>query len=203
MTDLTRRKVLVGAAATAMAAGVAVTARAASFGNPDRPPEGAVNALNRQGLTDPGPQNPALANQFPTFQNPPPTDVNAKHALSDPNKSVKIADAKLSLLFGKIEISLARDVADGVRWVHYILATRVAETLGVLLSLIWTAGFLPAFLHPSAVTVLLAKPTPRWKLLVGKSLGILAFVAIHATAFVFLTWSALGSRAPSNRASTR
>jgi oxalate decarboxylase len=76
MTDLTRRKVLVGAAATAMAAGVAVTARAASFGNPDRPPEGAVNALNRQGLTDPGPQNPALANQFPTFQNPPPTDVN-------------------------------------------------------------------------------------------------------------------------------
>lgn len=124
----------------------------------------------------------------------PPTDINAKSALADPNKSVKVADAKLSLLFGKIEIPLARDVADGVRWVHYILATRVAETLGVLLSLIWTAGFLPAFLHPSAVTVLLAKPTPRWQLLVGKSLGILAFVAIHATAFVFLTWSALGFR---------
>jgi ABC-type transport system involved in multi-copper enzyme maturation permease subunit len=122
----------------------------------------------------------------------PSTDRDARAALADANKSVKVTNAKLSLLFGKIEVPLARDVADGVRWIHYVLATRVAETLGVLLALIWTAGFLPAFLHPNAVTVLLAKPTPRWKLLVGKTLGVLAFVAIHATAFVGFTWAALG-----------
>jgi oxalate decarboxylase len=76
MTNLSRRKALIGAATTAFAAGVAVTAKAATFGNPDSPGEGAVNAGKPQDLTDPGPQNPALANQFPSLQNPPPTDVN-------------------------------------------------------------------------------------------------------------------------------
>jgi len=75
MTDLNRRKVMIGAATTAFAA-AAATAHAASFGNPDRPPEGAINARNKQGLTDPGPHSPALEEQFPSFQNAPPTDVN-------------------------------------------------------------------------------------------------------------------------------
>ena len=76
MTDLSRRKVLVGAAASAAALGVAATAKAASFGNPDRPPEGMINAQSPTSRSDPGPQNPAIANQFPSFQNPPATDIN-------------------------------------------------------------------------------------------------------------------------------
>jgi oxalate decarboxylase len=76
MPDLSRRKILVGAAASATALGVAATAKAASFGNPDRPPEGAINALSPTSRSDPGPQNPALADQFPSFQNPPATDIN-------------------------------------------------------------------------------------------------------------------------------
>jgi oxalate decarboxylase len=76
MTDLSRRKMLVGAAASAAALGVAATAKAASFGNPDRPPEGEINALSPTSRSDPGPQNPAIANQFPSFQNPPATDIN-------------------------------------------------------------------------------------------------------------------------------
>jgi oxalate decarboxylase len=39
-TDLSRRKILVGGAAAAATLGVAASARAASFGNPDAPPEG-------------------------------------------------------------------------------------------------------------------------------------------------------------------
>jgi oxalate decarboxylase len=67
---------------TATAAGgvtaVAATAHAAAtFGNPDLPPQGAVNAGHSGSLTDPGPQNPALANNLPSFLNPPPTDVGA------------------------------------------------------------------------------------------------------------------------------
>ena len=54
MTNLSRRKMLAGTAGAIAAAGIAVSAKAASFGNPDRPPEGAVNARNRQSLTDPG-----------------------------------------------------------------------------------------------------------------------------------------------------
>jgi oxalate decarboxylase len=76
MTDLSRRKVLVSAAASAAALGVAATAKAASFGNPDRPPEGQINGKSPTSLSDPGPQNPAIANQFPSFQNPPATDIN-------------------------------------------------------------------------------------------------------------------------------
>lgn len=44
------------------------------FGNPDRPPEGRINATP-QAASDPGPQNPALAAEFPSFQDPPATDV--------------------------------------------------------------------------------------------------------------------------------
>lgn len=56
--------------------GVAGVANAATFGNPDRPPEGKINAKTASSLSDPGPVNPALASQFPSFQNPPATDVN-------------------------------------------------------------------------------------------------------------------------------
>jgi oxalate decarboxylase len=75
MKNLSRREMLLGAAASA-AFGVAGGANAASFGNPDRPPEGRINDKSPSGLNDPGPQNPALAGQFPSFQDPPATDVN-------------------------------------------------------------------------------------------------------------------------------
>jgi oxalate decarboxylase len=76
MTDLSRRKALVGAAASAAALGVAVTDKAASPGNPDRPLEGRINAKSPTSLSDPGPQSATLASQFPSFQNPPATNVN-------------------------------------------------------------------------------------------------------------------------------
>ncbi|MCQ8242449.1 oxalate decarboxylase family bicupin [Rhizosaccharibacter radicis] len=72
MTFLARRGLL----AAAGALGAAGAARAASFGNPDNPPQGAVNVTNKAGLTEPGPKNPTLAGQFPSFQNPPATDVD-------------------------------------------------------------------------------------------------------------------------------
>ena len=59
------------------------------------------------------------------------------------------------------------------------------------LALLWTAGFLPVFLEPNAVVVLLAKPVPRWSLLAGKFIGVLVFVAFQACVFVGGTWLAL------------
>jgi len=76
MTNLSRREILLGAAASAAALGVSAAASAASFGNPDSPAEGRINGKSRTSLDDPGPQNPALANQFPSFQDPPATDIN-------------------------------------------------------------------------------------------------------------------------------
>src|SRR6266853_4634956 len=67
-----------GLAATAAGAVMsASTARAASFGNPDEPPQGAINAKNPASITDPGPQNQAIASQFPSAISPPPTDVGS------------------------------------------------------------------------------------------------------------------------------
>jgi len=72
---ISRREVLAATAAGAVV--TATTARAASFGNPDEPPQGAVNAKNRASITDPGPQNPPLAAQFPSSVSPPPTDTGS------------------------------------------------------------------------------------------------------------------------------
>jgi oxalate decarboxylase len=73
MAPFSRRDVLALGAAGAVAAGVS-SASAASFGNPDQPPQGAINA-SPGSLRDPGPQNPALASQFPAAKQPPATDV--------------------------------------------------------------------------------------------------------------------------------
>src|ERR1700681_498341 len=76
MTNLLLREILLGAAASAAALGVSAAASAATFGNPDSPAEGRINGKSRTSLDDPGPQNPAIANQFPSFQDPPATDIN-------------------------------------------------------------------------------------------------------------------------------
>jgi hypothetical protein len=60
--------------------------------------------------------------------------------------------------------------------------------------LIWTAGFLPSFLEGRNISVLLAKPAPRWVLLGGKYLGVLAFVLFQSVVFVCGTWLAIGVR---------
>lgn len=60
---------------------VASAAGAQTFGNPDAPPQGAVNTRGKPAMesTDTlrGPENPTLANEFPSALSPPPTDVDA------------------------------------------------------------------------------------------------------------------------------
>jgi oxalate decarboxylase len=73
MGFLSRRDVLAVAAAGG-AVLAAVPAHAATFGNPDEPPEGAVNSTPGA-LSDPGPRNPTLQSQFPDAVNAPATDV--------------------------------------------------------------------------------------------------------------------------------
>jgi oxalate decarboxylase len=70
-----RRDVLAVSAAGAVV--TASAARAATFGNPDLPPQGAINAKAPGNLRDPGPQSEAIAKQFPSAQSPPATDVGS------------------------------------------------------------------------------------------------------------------------------
>lgn len=98
----------------------------------------------------------------------------------------------MSLGFGLFHMEVPKFRADAVRFLQLWLAGILADTAGVLLALLWTAGFLPTFLESHAVSVLLAKPAPRWALLLGKYLGVVLFVALHATLFVAGTWTATG-----------
>jgi oxalate decarboxylase len=72
---ISRRDALVATAAGAVM--TAATAHAASYGNPDEPPQGAVNAKTPGSVTDPGPQDKAITSQFPSAVNPPATDVGS------------------------------------------------------------------------------------------------------------------------------
>lgn len=98
----------------------------------------------------------------------------------------------LTLGFGAIRLSLFRDGAAEVHFLQVLLAKWGAGTAGILLALLWSAGFLPDFFRPEAATVLVAKPVPRWALFVGKFVGVFAFVAFQAAVFIGGTWAALG-----------
>ncbi len=124
----------------------------------------------------------------------PRNDRDAGDAQKLAQSGVAVVSGELRLAFGGVRIPLARDSRDAVRFLQLTLAGGVADTLGVLLCLIWTAGFLPSFLDARGITVLLAKPPARWTLLAGKYVGVVSFVAMHATAFVGATWLTLGWR---------
>lgn len=99
---------------------------------------------------------------------------------------------QMSVAFGAFRTALFRDGETQVHFLQLLLAEWVAGAGGILLALIWTAGFLPDFLQPASASVLLAKPMPRWALLVGKIFGVLAFVALQVIIFFLGTWLALG-----------
>jgi ABC-type transport system involved in multi-copper enzyme maturation permease subunit len=105
---------------------------------------------------------------------------------------IREAQGRVSLGFGLFSFPIAKSKEHSVRQLHIWLAGVLADTVGVLLALLWTAGFLPTFLEPQSVSVLLAKPVPRWSLLLGKYLGVVIFVALHAFLFVAGTWVGLG-----------
>src|SRR5579859_4803518 len=76
MQTYSRRNILAATTVAGAVAAVGAAANAATFGNPDRPAEGALNVTDPKALANPGPQDAALADQFPSFQNPPATDIN-------------------------------------------------------------------------------------------------------------------------------
>src|SRR5262249_60609346 len=111
-----------------------------------------------------------------------------------PPGGVSVLQGTLLMGFGAIRIPMRLFADDMLRYIQLILAGAVADTFGILMALIWTAGFLPTFLEPSVSSVLLAKPLPRWALLVGKYVGVMTFVLFQAVVFVFGTWLALSAR---------
>ncbi len=98
----------------------------------------------------------------------------------------------MSLLFGAVRHPFSRSADAEVEFLMNIFASWIAGVFGLLTALVWTAGFVPEALQPSAASVLLAKPAPRWLFLTGKYLGVVCFVALHAAIFFLGTFFALG-----------
>ena len=133
-----------------------------------------------------------VADENPDFL--PRFDPDARDLHKLKQSGVLVASGELTLAWGAFRVPLARDARSAVRFVQLVLAGGVAGSLGLLLALVWTAGFLPGFLDGRNVSVLLAKPAARWQLLLGKYAGVLCFVMCHATLFVAGTWLVIGAR---------
>ncbi|MDB5305808.1 MAG: family transporter protein [Gemmataceae bacterium] len=135
---------------------------------------------------DAPPERPRAPGELPLF-------VPRQQATPEVHQEgIFVPEGKVRLGFGLVEFDIVKSRADSVRLVQLWLAGILADTAGVLLALLWTAGFLPTFLEPNAVTVLLAKPAPRWAILAGKYLGVVLFVGVQAVVFVAGTWFGLG-----------
>lgn len=103
--------------------------------------------------------------------------------------SVTILTAIFCLIAGPAGLA-GSDAA--VQSLQFAVGGAGANTVGLLLALTFTAGFLPAFTDPNAALILLAKPVPRWQLFLGKFLGVTVFFTVQAVLFVAVTWLALG-----------
>jgi hypothetical protein len=99
---------------------------------------------------------------------------------------------RMTIGFGLVSAPNFRDIESEVGFLQAVIARWAAGVAGTLLLLASTAGFLPEFLKPGAASILLAKPVPRWTLLTGKVLGVLAFVTLLTGGFIVGTWLALG-----------
>jgi ABC-type transport system involved in multi-copper enzyme maturation permease subunit len=99
---------------------------------------------------------------------------------------------RLTLAFGSLRVDLFRDGRSMVEFFELMMAKWVAGAVGTMLALIGTAGFLPDFLRPRTAALVFSKPEARWRLLLGKAIGVLVFVALQASLFVGGTWLALG-----------
>ncbi|MGO8955437.1 MAG: cupin domain-containing protein [Rhodomicrobium sp.] len=116
--------------------GTAKPAKAGSFGNPDEPAQGAINARNPRSVTVPGPQNSALSSQFPSAKSPPATDIgdlpmfwasfnNAPRRIQDGGwaRQVTQSDFAISETISAVNMRLT---AGGIRELHWHLAAEWA-----------------------------------------------------------------------------
>jgi len=136
MVSLSRRALLAASAAGGLLAGAAARVKAQTFGNPDLPPQGAINAQNPRSITDPGPQNPAIAGQFPSAVSPPATDVGARpqNCASFNNASKRIQNGGWARQVTQADFAISEEIsgvnmrltAGGIRELHWHLASEWA-----------------------------------------------------------------------------
>jgi ABC-type transport system involved in multi-copper enzyme maturation permease subunit len=124
----------------------------------------------------------------------PPGEIEQVTPSGEPFIGQTKERGRMEVAFGLVQVQMPRDAQDMASYLHELLALYLGGVIGMLLLLLWSSGFLPEFLEPRSAAVLLAKPVPRWALLLGKFLGVVGFVTLQICFFVLGTWAALGIR---------
>src|SRR5262249_32677114 len=81
--------------------------------------------------------------------------------LTKESENLDVMRGSLTRAFGAITAPMPPEREVMVHFLQLARAAGIADSAGLLLILVWTAGFLPSFLDPTAAAVLLAKPVPR------------------------------------------
>ncbi len=115
---------------------------------------------------------------------------------------ISFLPGKVTLLFGMWEFQTSaftnaaglvdRGVVAGLL-IDGVLDTLLG-TIGVVLTIIATAGFFVDFIRKGAIELTMSKPLARWQLFAGRYFGALTFILFQATVFVVLTFLVAGLR---------
>jgi ABC-type transport system involved in multi-copper enzyme maturation permease subunit len=108
---------------------------------------------------------------------------------------------KVSILFGVWEIETDLYTTMG-RLRGDLIATIVVDFVldvvfgmfGIILAIVATAGFFPAFMAGGSIDIVLSKPMSRPALFLAKYIGGLVFILFHACVFVVVTFLVVGFR---------
>ncbi|MFQ5591645.1 MAG: ABC transporter permease, partial [Phycisphaerae bacterium] len=108
---------------------------------------------------------------------------------------------KVTILFGMWEYKTDFFTNNGVlndSLIAGVVVGGIMDTLlgqiGIILVIIATAGFFPAWMERGAIDLVVSKPVRRWQLFLGRYVASMAFILFHATVFVLLTFLVVGLR---------
>jgi ABC-type transport system involved in multi-copper enzyme maturation permease subunit len=120
--------------------------------------------------------------------------VREGHELFGPDNKPLVGQktGRLTLLFGLFPLDTTREPEREVNLLYTVFGSWFGGPVGVLVALIFAAGFVPESLQPANASVLLSKPAPRWLVLLGKYVGVVCFIGLHVAIFFLGTWFALG-----------
>ncbi|MFM7043426.1 MAG: ABC transporter permease [Planctomycetaceae bacterium] len=101
---------------------------------------------------------------------------------------------RVTIFGGALDVTSAEGAPLGLEIfvLQKLLATGLGGTILLLVSVIVTAGFVPAMLRKGTLELLLVRPVRRWQLIVGKFGAALLFVAGLLGVLVAATWLVTG-----------
>ncbi|CAN5346924.1 hypothetical protein BH10PLA2_BH10PLA2_32080 [soil metagenome] len=103
-------------------------------------------------------------------------------------------DHEPSVLFAIPMPFFSSSLNSAVYWIEDRLVNRYGAWIGILAGVVITAFFIPNMLRKGTIDLLLAKPIPRWSLLLYKYIGGLSFVFLNASFVIVGLWVVLGLR---------